>query len=195
MPALRALHRGAVHQSPVDAVQGAPPVQRVQSGGGEVVREARHWSSTENARSELTLWRSLWAVDLRAATRTASTGNQPPRVGAIPRGRTCRAVTVRGDQGPVLRAAGFSVHGASTILRRCLASARAVGSGPALGSVLVSPPSATVHRRPPTTHLSNSRTVADVGERWPTLLESVLGATPREFESRILRHGDLRKHR
>jgi hypothetical protein len=25
-------------------------------------------------------------------------------------------------------------------------------------------------------------------ERWPALLESVLGATPREFESRILRH-------
>ena len=34
----------------------------------------------------------------------------------------------------------------------------------------------------------SSRTVADAGERWPTLLESVLGATPREFESRILRH-------
>jgi hypothetical protein len=26
------------------------------------------------------------------------------------------------------------------------------------------------------------------------LLESVLGATPREFESRILRHADLRQH-
>ena len=36
-----------------------------------------------------------------------------------------------------------------------------------------------------------SRTAADAGERWSALLESVLGATPREFESRILRHADL----
>jgi hypothetical protein len=37
--------------------------------------------------------------------------------------------------------------------------------------------------------------VADLRERWCALLESVLGATPREFESRILRHADLLKHR
>ena len=42
---------------------------------------------------------------------------------------------------------------------------------------LNSPPSGTVHRRPPTTHLSSSRTVADAGERWSALLESVLGGT------------------
>jgi hypothetical protein len=34
--------------------------------------------------------------------------------------------------------------------------------------------------------------VVNSGERGPALLESVLGATPREFESRILRHADLR---
>jgi hypothetical protein len=32
--------------------------------------------------------------------------------------------------------------------------------------------------------------VAAIGERWCALLESVLGASPREFESRILRHAD-----
>src|SRR5689334_12820062 len=42
---------------------------------------------------------------------------------------------------------------------------------------------------------SSPRTVADAGERWATLLESVLGATPREFESRMLRHAELRDHR
>ena len=35
----------------------------------------------------------------------------------------------------------------------------------------------------------------DGGERWAALLESVLGATPQEFESPILRHADLPKHR
>src|SRR5215471_17710635 len=37
------------------------------------------------------------------------------------------------------------------------------------------------------------RTLVNAGERWPALLENVLGATPREFESRILRHVDLRR--
>jgi hypothetical protein len=36
---------------------------------------------------------------------------------------------------------------------------------------------------------------ASPGERWPALLESVLGATPREFESPILRRSDLRERR
>jgi hypothetical protein len=52
-----------------------------------------------------------------------------------------------------------------------------------------------VRRRPPRPIRHNqlrSRTVADLGERWSALLESVLGATPREFESRILRHVGLR---
>ena len=43
------------------------------------------------------------------------------------------------------------------------------------------------------TWLGRSRTVAGVGERRSALLESVLGATPQEFESPILRHTDLRK--
>jgi hypothetical protein len=50
-----------------------------------------------------------------------------------------------------------------------------------------SPPSAPVHRRPQPSRQGRSRTMAAIGERWPALLESVLGATPREFESRILR--------
>jgi hypothetical protein len=57
-----------------------------------------------------------------------------------------------------------------------------------------SSPSRAVHRWSPGSCSRGSRTVADAGERWPTLLESVLGATPREFESRILRHADLQKH-
>ena len=35
---------------------------------------------------------------------------------------------------------------------------------------------------------ARSRTGVNPCERWSALLESVLGATPREFESRILRH-------
>ena len=43
-------------------------------------------------------------------------------------------------------------------------------------------------RRPIRHSPPRSRTVVNPGERWPTLLESVLGATPQEFESPILRH-------
>ena len=49
-------------------------------------------------------------------------------------------------------------------------------------------PPRPIRHSPPT-----SRTVVNPGERWAALLESVLGATPREFESRILRHADLRR--
>ena len=52
-----------------------------------------------------------------------------------------------------------------------------------------------VHRRSPGSCSRGSRTVADAGERRATLLESVLGATPQEFESPILRHADQGKHR
>jgi len=45
------------------------------------------------------------------------------------------------------------------------------------------------------TQISTSRKVKASDERWSALLESVLGATPREFESRILRHADLQEHR
>jgi hypothetical protein len=58
-----------------------------------------------------------------------------------------------------------------------------------------SSPSGTVHWRSPGSCLRSSRTVADSGERWSALLASVLGATPQEFESPILRHVDLREHR
>src|SRR5258708_1000477 len=72
----------------------------------------------------------------------------------------------------------------------------AAGSGlqVRLGSNVVSfawvrgcPPRPIRHGQP------RSRTVANPGERWSALLESVLGASPREFESRILRHADLRR--
>jgi hypothetical protein len=52
-----------------------------------------------------------------------------------------------------------------------------------------------VHQRPPRSCSGRSRTVADCGGRWRALLESVLGATPREFESPILRYADLQQHR
>jgi hypothetical protein len=58
-----------------------------------------------------------------------------------------------------------------------------------------SPPSATVRQWSPRWCSRSSRTAADAGERWPTLLESVLGATPQEFESPILRRADLQQHR
>ena len=57
-----------------------------------------------------------------------------------------------------------------------------------------SPPSAAVHQRSQWACLRTSRTVADIGERWSALLESVLGATPREFESRILPSSDQAIH-
>src|SRR6516165_12419666 len=58
-----------------------------------------------------------------------------------------------------------------------------------------SSPSGTVHQCSLGWCLCSSRSVADAGERGPALLESVLGATPQEFESPILRHADLRQHR
>jgi hypothetical protein len=56
-----------------------------------------------------------------------------------------------------------------------------------------SSPSGAVHPRPHQSCSGRTQTVASDGERRSALLESVLGATPREFESRILRHPDLRK--
>ncbi len=62
-------------------------------------------------------------------------------------------------------------------------------------SVSVSHPSGTVHQRPLQQCSGRSRTVADAGERRPAFLESVLEATPQEFESPILRCLDLQEHR
>ena len=50
--------------------------------------------------------------------------------------------------------------------------------------------STAVRRRPVAANPRRWRTWADLGGRWSALLESVLGATPREFESRILRYVD-----
>jgi len=54
-------------------------------------------------------------------------------------------------------------------------------------------PSGAVHHRPPRTHSRSSRTVPVPGARRSTVLESVLGASPREFESRILRQAPARR--
>ena len=51
-----------------------------------------------------------------------------------------------------------------------------------------SPPSGAVRQCSLGWCLRSSRTMADASERRATLLESVLGATPQEFESPILRH-------
>jgi hypothetical protein len=56
-----------------------------------------------------------------------------------------------------------------------------------------SPASGTVQRRPRTAHPRRSRTVPNPGERRSAVLESVLGTSPREFESRILHQADLRR--
>jgi hypothetical protein len=67
-------------------------------------------------------------------------------------------------------------------------------SGQCLVSVLVS--FTPVRRRSPASACSCSRrprTVVNAGERRAALLESVLGATPQEFESPILRAPDLRR--
>jgi hypothetical protein len=78
--------------------------------------------------------------------------------------------------------------------RRMRSTLLARGLQVRLGSNVVS--FAWVRGRPPRPiryGQPRSRTVPDPGERRPALLESVLGATPREFESRILRHADLRR--
>src|SRR6516225_6054936 len=84
---------------------------------------------------------------------------------------------------------------ASTLTGRRSAAALPRSEPPGLLSQFLShsPPSGTVRQCPPRSCLCSSRTVADAGERRPTLLESVLGATPQEFESPILRHSELRK--
>ena len=51
-----------------------------------------------------------------------------------------------------------------------------------------------VRRRPPRPDQRRSRTREAAGGRRSAALESVLGATPREFESRILRRPDLQEH-
>jgi hypothetical protein len=112
------------------------------------------------------------------------------------RARTCTRWTA-GRRGR----AGTGPGSAPTRSPRCSRVSllrRATRSGPpSLLSQFLShsPPSGAVHQWPPQSWSGRSRTVADLGERWCALLESVLGATPREFESRILRHADLLKHR
>lgn len=60
-------------------------------------------------------------------------------------------------------------------------------------SVLVSFASVQHHpRRTGRVEIPQARTVAGLSEHTSADLESVLGVTPREFESRILRHPELR---
>ena len=70
-----------------------------------------------------------------------------------------------------------------------------MGDGLAADRVRGGDLSGTVHQRSPGAYPRRLRTVATPGERQSAVLESVLGATPREFESRILRHADPRKYR
>jgi len=67
------------------------------------------------------------------------------------------------------------------------------GAGPLSQFLSHSPPPGSVHRRSRVACQRRSRAVANPGERGPALLESVLGATPQEFESPILRHADLQE--
>src|SRR5215468_6337685 len=55
-------------------------------------------------------------------------------------------------------------------------------------------PSGSVQQRPARHFPGRSRTVAAIGERRSAMLENVLGATPREFESRILREPLTRQY-
>ena len=102
---------------------------------------------------------------------------------------------------PAPRPAGTGARLSAQVIASTLTGRRSskalLGRGPpSLLSQFLShsPPSAAVHQRPPESRSGRSRTVADCGERWSTLLESVWGATPREVESRILRHADLQEH-
>jgi hypothetical protein len=58
-----------------------------------------------------------------------------------------------------------------------------------------------IHPRPPPFTgvrvfvFAQATTVVNAGERRAALLESVLGATPQEFESPILRASDLHRYR
>src|ERR1700730_9015061 len=56
-----------------------------------------------------------------------------------------------------------------------------------------SPACGRVRRWPPMECWRRLRTLADCREQRAAVLESVLGATPQEFESPILRHAGLRK--
>src|SRR5215470_6311353 len=81
-------------------------------------------------------------------------------------------------------------HSIQRLGRRTWAAGLGLGVGSVLGSFL------HVRGRSPVVTRScsrGSRTVADAGERHATVLESVLGATPQEFESPILRHAGLRQ--
>ena len=103
-----------------------------------------------------------------------------------------RARNLRALDGPP-RSAGtgarFSAQQiASTLTGRRPAAVLLRSGPPGLLSQFLShsPTSGTVHQRPPRSCSGRSRTVADHGERGPAVLESVLGASPRGFESRIL---------
>jgi len=119
--------------------------------------------------------------------------SSPPRAGRASCGRRgivwrSRPLAAAGRSGRHGRACQAAV--VKPVHRR---SPREQQTAPGLSFGLNSPPSGIVHRRPPGSCSRSSRTVADAGEHRPTLLESVLGATPQEFEPPILRHADLRR--
>jgi len=102
---------------------------------------------------------------------------------------------VRGDLGScAARVAATACDDCPRSDQACPA-ARHGSSGQCLVSVLVS--FTPVRRRSLASACSCSRrprTVVNAGERRAALLESVLGATPQEFESPILRASDLRRY-
>ena len=119
--------------------------------------------------------------------------SSPPRAGRASCGRRgivwrSRPLAAAGRSGRHGRACQAAV--VKPVHRR---SPREQQTAPGLSFGLNSPSSGIVHRRPPGSCSRSSRTVADAGEHRPTLLESVLGATPQEFESPILRDADLRR--
>jgi hypothetical protein len=113
------------------------------------------------------------------------------------RARTCTRWTAarRGRPGPGPGSGAQEI--ASTLTGRRSSGALLRSGVPSRPSQFQShsPLSGTVHHRPPWEHHGWSRTAADPRERWPALLESVLGATPQEFESPILRRADLPERR
>jgi hypothetical protein len=144
-------------------------------------------------------------TELRARTSSYSRPGQHPELAALRRlaSRGTRdhvplILSVRGDLRIVCSTSRH--HG----LRRVLPQRSSLSGSPAAMGAAGSAWSqfwsqfTPVRGRPPASACSCSRrprTVVNAGERRATLLESVLGATPQECESPILRHADLEEYR
>jgi hypothetical protein len=137
--------------------------------------------------------RQAGVADQRGHRRERARAVRPGMIGQANEHELAHAgrlpATIRWDRRQVQRPRDrFDAHRASLLSRAACGGPL----GPLSQFLSHSPPSGTVHRGSPRACLRSSRTVADASERGTALLESVLGATPREFESRILRHVDLR---